>query len=169
MQGKANFRGHPLHLMTISLPIGFWSGTVATDLIGRVSADPFWFRMSVALIAMGGLTGAIASVFGLVDYYTAPMSAPAKRIATLHLAGSLVTLALFAIAYGLRRDDHASAIGVAMTLAGALALFVAGFWGSDLALRFGVGLPQVTSEPAVATVADRDSSRGRNSNERRQP
>jgi uncharacterized membrane protein len=142
LQGKANFRGHPLHLMLISFPVAFWSGTLATDALGHWTADVFWYRMSVALIAMGTLTGVLASIFGYVDYLTAPMPRKAKRIATLHMFGSLATLVVFPLAFVLRRTDHASTLGIALTVAGALVLLVAGYWGSELAVRYGVGLPE---------------------------
>lgn len=141
--GKANFRGHPLHLMLISFPVAFWSGTLATDALGHFTADAFWYRMSVALIAMGTLTGGLASIFGYVDYLTAPMSAKAKRIATLHMFGSLAALVVFPLAFVLRRTEHASAAGIVVTIAGALVLLVAGYWGSELAVRYGVGLSNV--------------------------
>lgn len=142
MQGKATFRGHPLHLMTISFPVAFWSGTIVTDLLGRFTGDPFWFRMSVVSIAMGTIAGVVASLFGYIDYRTAPMSSEAKRLATLHMFGSLLALVVFPLAFVFRSADHASTAGIAVTVAGALVLLVAGYWGSELAIRYGVGLPE---------------------------
>ena len=141
MQGKATFRGHPLHLMTISFPVAFWTGTVATDLLGWRTEDPFWYHMSVALIAMGTLSGALASLFGYIDYRTIPMNSRARKIATLHMFGSLLLLVIFPIAYVLRRHAFASPAGIVITALGALVLLVAGYLGSELAVKFGMGLP----------------------------
>jgi len=141
MQGKATFRGHPLHLMTISFPIAFWSGTIATDLAAKVTHDPFWFRMSVVLIAMGTITGLAASIFGTIDYYTIVMTPRARRMARLHAVGSLCTLVIFPLALLLRLSDHASLPGIVWTAIGAVALFLAGYWGSELVMKHGIGIP----------------------------
>lgn len=146
MQGKATFRGHPLHLMTISFPVGFWTGTLVTDFIGWRSGDPFWYHMSVALIAMGTITGFIASIFGYIDYRTIAMSARAKKIATWHMWGSLLLLVVFPLAYFARAIDYGSPRGIGLTLLGAVILLVAGYWGSELAVRFGLGFPERLAE-----------------------
>lgn len=140
MQGKATFRGHPLHLMLVSFPVAAWSGAVATDLAGARSADPFWYRMSVTLIAAGIVTGALAAVFGYIDYLTVSLSPRAKRIATLHLIASLVTLAIYVAALVARYVQSGSPLGVALSYAGAVVLFAGGYWGSELANRFHVGI-----------------------------
>ena len=143
MQGKATFRGHPLHLVCVSFPVAFWSGTVVTDIAGARSSDPFWFRMSVTLIAMGLLGGVVAAVFGYVDYLTVTLSRRALRIATTHLVTSLVTLALYSAALALRWNDNGSLPGVILSYAGAAVLFAGGYFGSELANRYRVGIAEV--------------------------
>ncbi len=149
MQGKATFRGHPLHVMLISFPVAFWSGSVAGDIAGASSHDPFWFRMSVTLIAAGLATGTAAAIFGYVDYLTIPMTRRAKGIAKAHLVTSLVTLALYAVAALLRSGDDGSPAGIAVSCAGALALLAGGYYGSELAHRYRVGISDApTSQSA---------------------
>lgn len=128
--------------MLISFPVGFWTGTLATDAIGKATGDPFWFRMSVALIAMGTITGLLASIFGYIDYRTVKMSTRARRIATLHFYGSLALLVVFPLAYFFRRHDYGSNVGISLTILGAIILLVAGYWGSELAVRFGIGFAE---------------------------
>ena len=142
MQGKATFRGHPLHLLTISFPIAFWTGTIATDIAATRTHDPFWFRMSVVLIAMGTLTGLAASIFGTIDYYTVTMDARARHLARLHAIGSLCALVIFPAAFALRVNDYGSVAGIACTAIGAIVLFFAGYWGSELVMKFGIGMPK---------------------------
>jgi uncharacterized membrane protein len=146
MQGKATFRGHPLHLMTISFPIAFWTGTIATDLAAKLTHDPFWFRMSVVLIAMGTISGLAASIFGTIDYYTIAMTPRARRIAQLHAVGSLCTLVIFPLALLLRLNDHASLPGIVWTAVGAVVLFLAGYWGSELVMKHGIGIPSAPGD-----------------------
>ncbi len=127
--------------MTISFPIAFWSGTIATDLAAKFTHDPFWFRMSVVLIAMGTISGLAASIFGTIDYYTIAMNPRARSIARLHAIGSLCTLVIFPLAFVLRLSDHASLAGIVWTGIGAVVLFLAGYWGSELVMKHGIGMP----------------------------
>ncbi len=159
MQGKATFRGHPLHLMLIPFPVAFWSGALVTDSAGAISHDPFWFRMSTVLVIMGTSSAVVAAVAGYVDYRTAPMSPRAHGIATGHMYWSLAALAAFALAWFLRAQVHASPLGIGTTVLGSALLFVAGYLGSELANRYRVGISDrspdagVASSPAPATAA----------------
>jgi uncharacterized membrane protein len=147
MQGKATFRGHPLHLLTISFPIAFWTGTIVTDLAAARTHDPFWYRMSVVLIAMGAISGLAASIFGTIDYYSVAMAPRARRMARLHALGSLCTLVVFPLALFLRMNDHASLPGIACTALGTILLFFAGYWGSELVMKHGIGIPKALDQP----------------------
>jgi uncharacterized membrane protein len=142
MQGKATIRRHPVHLMLISFPIGLWTGAFATDVAGEMIRDAFWFHMSVVLLGMGNATGLGASVCGLVDYLTAPMGAPARKLATAHLIWSTVALVAFGLAFIVRLGNHASPLGIGLTAAGTLAFGAGGYFGSALVIEHRVGLPE---------------------------
>jgi uncharacterized membrane protein len=154
MQGKATFRGHPVHLMLVPFPVAFWTGALATDAMGAFSHDPFWFRMSVALIAMGSLGAVAAGIFGYVDYLTIPMSRRARRVASLHLLTSLIAIVVFPVAWLLRSRDHVAAAGIAVTLGGAVVLFLAGYFGSELSNRFGVGIGTIPAAESEGATSD---------------
>jgi uncharacterized membrane protein len=141
-QGKATFRGHPLHLMLVSFPIAFWSGALVTDGIGSGGHDPFWFRMSVALIAMGTVMAVPAAVFGYIDYRTARMSRAAKRVGGQHMLWSLGCIVVFPAAWWLRAVEPSARPGIVATIAGSLVLLVAGYYGSELANRYRVGIAE---------------------------
>ncbi len=142
MQGKATIRRHPVHLMLISFPIGLWTGAFATDVAGELIRDPFWFRMSEVLLGMGTFTGAAASVFGFVDYFTAPMPEAARRVATGHMLWSSVALALFLAAFLVRLPAYGSPLGIGLTAAGTAAFFGGGYLGSALVIGHRVGMPE---------------------------
>jgi uncharacterized membrane protein len=139
--------------MLVPFPVAFWTGALATDVMGAVTHDAFWFRMSVALIFMGSVGALAAAIFGYIDYRTIPMSRRAKRIATLHLFTSLTAIVVFPVAWLLRSRDHVSAAGIAVTLIGAVVLFVAGYFGSELSNRFGVGIGEIPADPRETTPA----------------
>ncbi len=130
--------------MLISFPVAFWTGALFTDAAGGVTHDPFWFRMSVALVAMGTSTGALAAIFGYIDYRTVAMSPKARSIATGHLWWSLGAIAIFALAFALRAHVAASRAGIAVTIGGALLLLVGGYLGSELTNKFRVGILDVS-------------------------
>jgi uncharacterized membrane protein len=140
VQGKANFRGHPLHLILISFPVAFWTGALFTDSVGAWSHDDFWYRMSVALIAMGTAVALLASLCGYIDYRTVPMTRAARAVATGHMLWSLAATAVFALALWLRFNAWHGRLGVAVTIAGALVLLVGGYLGSELSNRFRIGV-----------------------------
>lgn len=152
MQGKANFRGHPLHLILISFPVAFWTGALFTDAAGAVRHDDFWFHMSAVLIAMGTVVAIAASICGYIDYRTVRMSRKARSVATGHMFWSLGATAIFAAASLVRAGADASPAGIALTLAGALVLLVGGYLGSELSNRFRIGIleappPATTRSP----------------------
>ncbi len=148
MQGKATFRGHPLHLMTISFPIAFWTGTIVTDLAAKLTHDPFWFRMSVVLIAMGTAGAMLASVCGYIDYRTVRMTRKARSVATGHMFWSLGATLVFALALGIRAKSWQAPGGIALTILGGL---VGGYLGSELSNRFRIGI--LDAPPSTPTRA----------------
>jgi len=149
MHGNATFRGHPLHLMLVSFPIAFWSGALVTDGIGGSGHDPFWYRMSVALIAMGTVTAVPAAIFGYIDYQTAPMSRKAKKVGGQHMLWSLGCIVVFPVAWLLRYAVPSARVGIIATITGSLVLLVAGYYGSELANRYRVGIAErPPGEPA---------------------
>lgn len=140
MQGKATILGHPIHPMIIPFPIAFLSGALICDIISHWGDPVFWPRMAVALLGLGILGALAASAFGLVDYFTAPMSANAKKIGTAHLAVNAVAIAIFIVDFFLRVRNATAPAGYVLTVLGVLALGMSGFLGGHLAYHFGVGV-----------------------------
>jgi uncharacterized membrane protein len=146
VQGKANFRGHPLHLMLISFPVALWTSALFTDSVGTWRNEEFWFQMSVVLIAMGTAVAVPAAVCGYVDYRTVPMKRAARRVASRHMWWSLGATVLFALTLAVRVHSSRSPWGIVLTIIGDGVLLVGGYLGSDLANRFRIG---IADAPAV--------------------
>jgi uncharacterized membrane protein len=155
MQGKATIAKHPLHPVLVTLPIGFFSGALICDIIRSLSGDPFWSHMSVALIAFGLASGLAAALFGFIDYFTAPMSARAKAVATSHMILNLIVLAVFAMALFLRYGSNDSGVGITLTVLGVIVLAFSGYLGGHLAYHYGVGTDENASEEGGALRRDR--------------
>jgi uncharacterized membrane protein len=155
MQGKATIAKHPLHPILVTLPTGFFSGALICDIIRALNGDPFWSHMSVALIAFGLAGGLVAAFFGFIDYFTAPMPARAKAIATSHMILNLIVIALFAMALLLRYGNNASAIGIIVTALGVIVLAFSGYLGGHLAYHYGVGADENAREEGEALGRER--------------
>jgi uncharacterized membrane protein len=156
VQGKANFRGHPLHLILISFPVALWTSALFTDSVGTWRHEDFWFRMSVVLIAMGTAVAVPAAVCGYIDYRTVPMKRAARHVASRHMWWSLGATALFALTLAVRIHAGRSPWGIVLTIVGDGVLLVGGYLGSELSNRFRIGVVDASPvEPRRTSEAPR--------------
>jgi uncharacterized membrane protein len=87
--------GHSLHPAIVALPIGAWSVSVVSDLLGALTRDERYDDAASVSMAVG-LAGAAGAVLtGLHDYSYIPRSRPSHAIATRHAMGNGVVGALF--------------------------------------------------------------------------
>jgi uncharacterized membrane protein len=142
MQGRATILGHPIHPILVSFPIAFFAGAFVCDIIYVLRPTPFWPLMSLVLIGFGIIGGALAAVFGLIDYLTAPMSRAARKSALTHLVLAVTTIAVFGVAFFLRYYDTTSTIGYILTALGVLVLGGAGAFGGHLAYHHRIGVEE---------------------------
>lgn len=142
MQGKATIAGHPIHPMLVPFPIAFFAGAFVCDVIYVLRPLPFWPIMSVVLIGFGLIGALLAAAFGLIDYFTAPMSATARRTAMLHLVLGALTVVTYAVALALRYNDPTSVTGFAVTAVGVVVLGAAGALGGHLAYHHRIGVDE---------------------------
>lgn len=60
--------GHPIHPMLITLPIGFWMGTLLADIgFWWIGADG-WATAALWLLGSAIITAAVAATTGLIDF-----------------------------------------------------------------------------------------------------
>lgn len=144
MQGTATAHHHPIHPMLIPFPIGFWVGSIVTDIIFGASKNLFWAGVSEVLIGFGCVGALLAAVFGFTDYLTARMSPTAKNTATWHMLLNVGALALFVISWVVRArvpGYHAPA-GYVLSIVGLGVLIVSGWLGGTLAYEDHVGVEE---------------------------
>ena len=77
--------GHPVHPMLVHFPIASWTAAVAADLSSRVWALPELTKAAFVCVAAGLVTGALAIMFGFLDYAGIETGHPAQRTATRHM------------------------------------------------------------------------------------
>src|SRR5687768_14561945 len=105
MRSTANLLGHPIHQMLIVLPLGLLVSAVAFDACYLFSGLTIMAQVAYWNIALGIITGLAAAVFGFRDWLSIPEGTRAKAIGAWHGGGNVLVVALFAVAWMVRRDN----------------------------------------------------------------
>ena len=144
MESRAKLFGHPIHQMLIVFPLGLLAMSLIFDVIGMAAGWSGLHLASFYMIGAGILAGLVAAVFGLVDYLAIPANTRAKRVGSVHGAGNVLVVALFALSWWLRHGDPAHPMILAVLVSGAasaIALFT-GWLGGELVNRLSVGVDE---------------------------
>lgn len=142
----AAIRGHPIHPMLIPFPLAFLVGVLLTDLAYWATSDLFWARASLWLVGAGVVSGLVAALFGLIDFFTI-RRARDHTLGWIHFLGNATALILSLLSWLLRLDDPAAAIlpwGLLLSVIVAAILGVTGWAGGELSYRHRIG---VMSDP----------------------
>ena len=156
MESRAKLLGHPVHQMLIPLPLGLLSGSVAFDVVHRVTGDDTWGTVTTATIAAGIVGGLLAAPFGVVDWAAIPDGTRAKRIGSLHGLGNVAVLGLFGASWWLRHEKP-QAMGTlpfGLSLAGMALAAGTGWLGGELVDRLGVGVDPGANLNAPSSLSD---------------
>src|SRR5918995_7089937 len=104
MKSKATLLGHPAHPMLIPFPFAFLTGAFLFDAAGWLRNVPSWWTTGAHLSFAGIATAVLAALPGLIDYlYTVPPNSTAKTRATKHMVANLAAVAMFAVAWWIRK------------------------------------------------------------------
>ncbi len=143
MKSRANFKGHPLHPLLIAFPIGFLCGALVADVVGRIAGWPSVWTTGAYLSVAGVVTGLVAAVPGLIDYFAVvPPDSSAKTRATYHMLVNASALVLFAAGWAFR-DGTTLMPGygtLVLQLAGVGLLTMGGWLGGTLVYRNQIGV-----------------------------
>jgi uncharacterized membrane protein len=156
MRTTASVGGHPVHMMVVHFPMAFLMGSAAFDVAAAVGLAVPAVVAGYLLVA-GLATGILAAAPGAVDFVTTvrPAGGRSASKAICHAVLSMGSLALFALAWFLRRDlSTAPAMNVLLLELLAVALLmISGLFCGSLVLEDRVGM----AEPHA--LADRGGSR----------
>lgn len=161
MESRAKFFGHPVHPMLIVFPLGLFVSAIFFDILYFVSDNPRFAFVGYWNIAAGIVGGLAAAVFGAVDFTAIPRGTRAWRIGLLHGLGNVALLALFIVAWLLRRPDALHLpIPTAFTLeVVALGLGAVTAWlGGELVDRLGVGVYEGANLDASSSLSGRPTT-----------
>jgi uncharacterized membrane protein len=134
--------GHPIHPMLVPFPLAFLVGVLLADLAYWGTADAFWARAALWLVGAGVVAGAVASVAGLIDFFTI-QRAREHAMGWVHFLGNATALALSLVNWLLRVDEPAAAIlpwGLVLSVVVAGILGVTGWAGGELSYRHRIGV-----------------------------
>jgi uncharacterized membrane protein len=141
VKSTAAIAGHPIHPMLVALPIGFLVGALLSDIAFARNEDEFWALASLWLIRAGFVTGALAAVFGLIDFLTIQR---ARRLdGWIHFIGNAIGLLLTLANWLVRQGDPVGGVmptGLALSVIVVLLLGVTGWFGGELAFRYKIGV-----------------------------
>jgi uncharacterized membrane protein len=150
MKTPARILGHPIHALSIVLPLGALSMSVVIDVINVIDERQIWKDAAYVLIGLGVLAGLAVAVPGLIDWLSVPSESDAKAIGLLHAASNSIGLILFAFSWYLRYDqpDSWSTFAFFSSLLGIAALTAGGWLGGEMVYRHGIGMDLTASSPA---------------------
>ena len=141
-QSRASIGGHPIHPMLVPFPIAFLIGGFASDLVFWSSGDPFWARAALWLAGAGLVMGALAAIFGLIEFLSI------RRVRQLHEAwihflgnAAALLLTLWSVLH--RWSDAAAGVlplGIVLSALVVIILGVTGWYGGELAYRHRIGV-----------------------------
>jgi len=157
MESHIKLFGHPLHQMLIVFPLGVLVMAVLFDAIGLATGNPAWHQSAFYMIGGGVVSGLLAAIPGLVDWFAIPSGTRAKAIGMFHGLGNVALIALFAIAWLMRRGQLSPAQPDWMALTLEIIAFglgcVTAWLGGELVARLGVGVDRGANLDAPSSLS----------------
>jgi uncharacterized membrane protein len=141
VESTAAIAGHPLHHMLVTFPIAFLIGAFVTDLAFWSTQNAFWAQASYWLLIAGIVTALVAALPGFIDFLTISKLRD-LWIVWAHMIGNLAVVVLAVINVWLRWTDPvagAQGWGTTLSFLSTALLLVNGWFGGELAYRYGIG------------------------------
>jgi uncharacterized membrane protein len=138
----ARIAKRPIHPMLVPFPIVCFVGAFLTDLTYWLTAEMMWADFSAWLLVLGMVTGLLAAIAGLIDFFGNRLIR-AQAPAWPHMLGNLLVLVLALFDTLVHtRDAWTSVVpvGLVLSLIIVLILPVTGWLGWSMVYRHGVGV-----------------------------
>ncbi|MDQ3364420.1 MAG: DUF2231 domain-containing protein [Myxococcota bacterium] len=161
MRSRARLLGHPIHQMLIVFPLGLLATAVAFDIVYLVTGNGRWADIAFWMISSGLIGGALAAIFGVIDYLAIPQHTRAKRIGATHGLGNMVVMLLFVFSWLLRNNGdpmQPAALAIGLSMAGAGLALVTAWLGGELVDRLAVGVDDGAHVDAPSSLSDRPAT-----------
>lgn len=141
-RSTAAIAGHPIHVMLVPFPIVCFTLALGTDIAYWRTANLMWLEFSAWLLLIGIVFGAIAAVFGAIDFF-ARWEIRTLKPAWPHAIGNLVVLVLAFFNNLVHAADGWTAVvpwGLVLSALTVLVMFTTAWLGASLVHRYGVGV-----------------------------
>jgi uncharacterized membrane protein len=134
--------GHPIHAMSVSIPIALVMATLACDVLYWWSADPFFTRAALWASGAAFLLGVVAGLSGTAELLLVP-GIRRRAASWTHAVAAMVLLAIAGTNWGLRIGDPEAAVlpfGLFLSVLAAVFVAIAGWHGGKLVFDHGIGM-----------------------------
>jgi uncharacterized membrane protein len=139
---SANFMGHPLHPMLITLPIGFFIATLLFDIVFWQTRSEMWATGALWLLGAGIIGAALAAIAGLTDFFGD------QRIRQIgdawqHAIGNVILVLIQLFSFYQRYRYGAAAVvplGLSLSVIAVLLMGFTGWKGGELVFRHRVAV-----------------------------
>ena len=158
MQARAKLLGHPIHQMLIVFPLGLLATSVVFDIVRLATENVYWAEISYWMILSGLVGGAVAAVFGIIDFTSIPKNTRARRIGAMHGIGNVVVMLMFLFSFLMRNNNIADLAPIGLSIAGAGLALVTGWLGGELVDRLAIGVDAGAHADAPSSLSDRRAS-----------
>lgn len=155
MEAKAKLFGHAIHPILIVFPLGLLSTSIVFDILYLATDRSTWSTVSYWMIAAGLIGGAVAALFGLIDFLSIPSGTRAKSVGLTHGLVNLGAIAVFGVSFFVRmKTAEAGWFALILSLAGFLLAMLGGWLGGELVERLGVGVHDNANLDAPSSLSD---------------
>jgi uncharacterized membrane protein len=160
MESKARLLGHAVHPILIVFPLGLLATAVIFDVIHMIWGTATFGIVSYWMIVAGIIGGAIAAVFGFIDWSGVPAGTRAKSVGLMHGITNAIVLVLFILSWYLRSDrpETPTATASALSIIGFFLALVGGWLGGELVERLGIAVHEGANPDAPSSLQT-DSAR----------
>ncbi|HEX2032234.1 MAG TPA: DUF2231 domain-containing protein [Actinomycetota bacterium] len=147
--------GHPSHPLFVHFPIAFYSGTLALDILTRITPNA-GLVLAATYLYLGAFAGTLLLVItGLVDWLGMVPGSTKRRIATRHMLLQLAAAAFFIVTFLLRWESRtqpqAEVLWIVLEAVGYAILSVGQYLGGVLvyekAMRVGGKITEAAERP----------------------
>lgn len=160
MEGGAKILGHSIHPILIVFPLGLLGTSVVFDYLAFIFGESPYVTVAFWMIVSGLIGGALAAIFGWIDWFAIPSGTRAKSVGLTHGIVNALALVLFAASWYLRSETPAQVVPVAIVISSvALVLALVGGWlGGELVERLGIGVHRGAHPDAPSSLSTDDAT-----------
>ena len=138
----AAIAGHPIHPMLVPFPIVCFSLALVTDIVYWRTSHLMWAEFSAWLLLAGIVFGALAALFGAIDFF-ARREVRAQKPAWPHAIGNVLVLVLAFFNNLVHAADGWTSVvpwGLVLSALTVIVMLVTGWLGASLVHVHGVGV-----------------------------